>query len=147
MAINNKWELKHFTKKTVEQLPAGQCGESANADEESQAINNGHIKLQFPPPLKITSITSLPPARPDKPCVPAATATRTDVEVGDGLHLAVLGDHVDDQRVSHKAEQHDEGEEQRDQPGVHQEGWSQGQRHRAVTRRVPAARWTDGVVH
>lgn len=44
----------------------------------------------------------------------------TYVKVGDGLHLLVLGDHMDDQRVPNQAHQHDEAEESGDQPGVHQ---------------------------
>lgn len=42
----------------------------------------------------------------------------TYVEVGGCPHLSVFGNDINDQRVSHQSDQHDEGEEQRNQPGV-----------------------------
>lgn len=57
----------------------------------------------------------------------------TDVEVGDGLHLLVFGDHTDDQCVPHQADHHDECEESGHQPGVDQQWW-------------PSSFWTIGLV-
>lgn len=45
----------------------------------------------------------------------------TNVEVGRSSHLSVLGDDIDDQRIAYEPYQHDEGEEERHQPGVRQE--------------------------
>lgn len=46
----------------------------------------------------------------------------TDVEVGRRPHLSVFGNDVNDQRVAHQPNQHDEAEEEGDQPGVREEG-------------------------
>lgn len=46
----------------------------------------------------------------------------TYVEVSGRPHLSVFRNHIDNQRVADKSNQHDEREEQRDQPGIGQEG-------------------------
>lgn len=45
----------------------------------------------------------------------------TDVEVGGRPHLPVFGNDVNDQRVAHQSNQHDEAEKEGDQPGVREE--------------------------
>lgn len=46
----------------------------------------------------------------------------TYVEVGCRPHLPVFGNDIYNQRVAHQSNQHDEGEEEGDQPGVCEEG-------------------------
>lgn len=48
--------------------------------------------------------------------------TRTNEEVSGRPHLPVFGDDIDDQGIAHQPDQHDEGKEERHEPGVGQEG-------------------------
>lgn len=50
------------------------------------------------------------------------TQKRTYVEVGCRPHLPVFGNDINNQRISHQSDQHDEGEEEGDQPGICEEG-------------------------
>lgn len=53
---------------------------------------------------------------------PKRTQKPTYVEVGCRPHLPVFGNDIDDERIAHQSDQHDEGEEEGDQPGVREEG-------------------------
>ena len=48
----------------------------------------------------------------------------TNIEVGDCLHLLLFGDHMNDQGVAYKADQHDDSKEGGHQPGINQQRWS-----------------------
>lgn len=66
----------------------------------------------------------------------------TYIKIGDGLHLLVFGDHVDDQRVPDQADQHNEAEESGDQPGIDQ----QWRAPALQSRRLVAHRLIVGIV-
>lgn len=55
-------------------------------------------------------------------CTRFSSSILTYVEISCRPHLPVFGNYINDQRVAHQPDQHDEGKKEGDQPGVCEEG-------------------------
>lgn len=81
------------------------------------------LPREFSPADSETLRIPPPPLHPSTPhCAQRHARTLTNEEVSGRPHLPVLGDDIDDQGIAHQPHQHDEGKEERHQPGVGEEG-------------------------